>query len=131
MPENLIRNVLGCLTLFALSACGQPIEEIRVSTTPVDRPTLVLPSADRVITRPVEWIIVTPDNIEEVFANLRARNQSLALFAVTSTGYENISLNLNDIRTYIQQQQLIIVAYENYYQASSAAIDEANQQLSN
>lgn len=131
MLENLIRSVLGFLTLCVLSACGQPVEEIKVSTSPVDRPVLVLPEADRIITRPVEWIVVTPDNVEQVFNELRSRNQSLALFAVTADGYENISLNLNDIRTYIQQQQMIIVAYENYYQASTAALDAANRQLSN
>lgn len=131
MLENSIRNVLGCLTLFVLSACGHPVEEIRVSTTPVEKPRLVLPSADRIITRPVEWIIITPDNIDQVFEQLRSRNQSLALFAVTADGYENIALNLNDIRTYIQQQQTIIVAYERYYQASDAALDTANRQLSN
>lgn len=132
MLKNSIVNVLGfILILSAVSACGPKERPIEISTTPVEKPSLVLPEPDRIITRPVSWIVVTPDNVDQVFEKLRNSKQSVVLFAVTSDGYENISLNLNDIRTYIQQQQTIIVAYEQYYQESNAALDRANNQLSN
>lgn len=132
MHKNSIVNVLGfTLILSIVSACGLRERPIEISTTPVEKPSLVLPQPDRIITRPVEWIVVTPENIDEIFERLRNSNQSVALFAVTADGYENIALNLNDIRTYIQQQQTIIVAYENYYQESNAALDRANSQLAN
>lgn len=131
MHKNLIVNALGFISIaLVVSACGSRERPIEISTTPVEKPSLVLPQPDRIISRPVEWIVVTPDNYEEVIERLKKSNQGVALFALTAEGYENVSLNLNDIRTYVQQQQAIILAYEKYYQESNAAIDLANSQLS-
>lgn len=60
----------------------------------------------------MEFIIVTPDNFEEVFANLKGDK---VLFALTSKGYEDIALNLSDVRAYINQQKRIIILYENVW----------------
>ena len=131
MHKNLIVNALGFMLIaLAVSACGTKDRPIEISTSPVEKPSLVLPQPDRIISRPVEWIVVTPENYEEVINRLKNNKQGVALFALTADGYENVALNLNDIRTYIQQQQAIILAYERYYQESNAAIDLANSQLS-
>jgi hypothetical protein len=128
--KNLV-SVLGSLILFvALSACSTPQERpIAVSASPVDRPELVLPKPDRIQTRQVEWIIITPDNAEQVFERIRATGKPVTFFALTETGYEALALNLNDLRTFIQQLQTIIVAYENYYAQSTAALEEANRRM--
>lgn len=51
------------------------------------------------------------------------------LFGVTDKNYETLALNLSDLRAYLQQQKAIIAAYENYYQQSEKAIEEANERL--
>ena len=113
---NSIGNVLGFgLVLMLLSSCGIPnINPIQITSAPVERPPLVLPPVDTLSMRPVEWTIVTRDNVDEVFAQLEASGQNLALFALTDEGYENLGLNFSDIRQLVQQQRAIIVAYENY-----------------
>lgn len=75
--------------------------------------------------RPVEWIIVNENNLEEKIAELTAGGQPLAMFVLTGDGYENLGLNFSDIRALVQQQQQIIIAYENYYQAAEATMDNA------
>jgi len=129
MVNRSIASALGCLTLLLVSACSKPVQEIQVSAKPVDKPELVLPYADPIKTRDVQWIIITPENYEEVFNELAKKGQPIVLFALTDKGYENISLNLSDIRAYIQQQQAIIAAYEGYYKQSDAAIDAANAEI--
>jgi len=129
MVSRSIVNALGCLTLCLISACSKPVQEIKISAKPVDKPELVLPYADPIKARDVEWVIITPDNYEEVFNELAKKGQPIVLFGLTDKGYENLSLNLSDIRAYIQQQQAIIVAYEGYYKQSNAAIDAANEQI--
>jgi hypothetical protein len=131
MVGRSIVNVLGFgLAIVLLSACSTPQPRpITVSSSPVDRPELVLPSPDRIQTRPVEWIIVTPDTAEAVFERIRATGRPVTFFALTENGYEALALNLNDLRTFIQQLQTIIVAYENYYAQSTAALDEANRRM--
>ena len=130
MVSRSIASALGCLTLLLVSACSKPpVQEIQISAKPVDKPELVLPYADPIKARDVEWIIVTPDNYEKVFNDLAKKGQPIVLFALTDKGYESIALNLSDIRAFIQQQQAIIAAYEGYYKESNAAIDAANEQI--
>lgn len=77
--------------------------------------------------RPVEWLIVNESNYEEKIAQLTSSGQPLAMFVLTGDGYENLGLNISDIRALVQQQQQIIIAYENYYKKANKAIDEANK----
>ena len=126
-----ITNTLGFLILFvALSGCvSSQTRPIAVSASPVDRPELVLPNPDRIQTRPIDWVIITPDNAEDVFERIRASGRPVTFFALTEQGYEALALNLNDLRTFIQQLQTIIRAYENYYAQSTEALEEANRRM--
>jgi len=119
------------ISLLAVSACSrpepEPIQPIEIKTTPISRPNISLPTVDPISTRPVRWIVITPDNFEEVFAKLQREGQDVVLIGLTGNGYENLSLNLNDLRTYIQQQNAVIVAYRNYYVRSQQAMAGAVQ----
>ena len=93
-------------------------QQIQVSAKPIEKPQLVLPQADVLNMRDVEWIIVTPENYQEVFDKIKASGRPIALFAMTDKGYESLGLNLSDLRAYIQQQNVIIAAYKEYYTQS-------------
>lgn len=126
MATNLIQNVLGfTMILLAASACSRPPEPIEISAKPVDKPVLVLPNADSLNSRDIEWIIITENNFTEKMAELQKRNQPIVFFALTEKGYENLSLNLNDLRTFIQQQNAIIAAYQRYYISAEQKLGEA------
>jgi len=126
VQKLLIASALG----FGLVACSSvPVQRIEISTTPVEKPKLTLPQADQLFQRPLEWVIITPDNVEEVFEKIQTLGRPLVVFGITDKGYENIALNLSDLRAYLQQQKAIIAAYENYYQQSEKAIEEANNRL--
>jgi hypothetical protein len=125
--KNLILNALGFLSLTLLiSGCSslQP-RQIEVSTVPVQKPQLELPGTDEIRLRDVEWTLITPDNAEEVLEEAEESGRPIVFFALTDKGYENLGLNISDIRALIQQQQTIITAYENYYQESQEALDGA------
>lgn len=129
MVKNLIKNVLGCLTLlFALSACSETTEKIEISTTPVDKPRLSLPEVDELNLKTVEWHVITPNNFEEKIKEFEERTIPIAFFAVSGKGYEALSLNLNDLRSQIEQLNAIIVAYENYYQEAESIMENATIQ---
>jgi len=124
-----IQNALGCLIIAILvSGCSlftpQP-REVQVSTVPVQKPQLELPGTDEIRLRDVEWTLITPDNVEKVLEEAAESGRPVVFFALTDKGYENLGLNISDIRALIQQQQTIITAYENYYQESQEALDGA------
>ena len=60
--------------------------------------------------RDVNWVIITPENVDEKFAAISSGE--LVLFAVTAQGYENLALNLSDVRANIDQYKAIIAVYE-------------------
>jgi hypothetical protein len=98
---------------------------LEIRTRPATTVELTLPNADPIRTRPVEWIIITEENYEEIFQRLKDNRREPVLIGLTDQGYENLSLNLNDLRTFIQQQNSIILAYRNYYVRSQAVINNS------
>lgn len=130
MHVRSIVNVLGFMTLLlAVSACGTTTQQIEVSAKPIEKPELVLPKVDKLTTRKVDWVIITPENFEEQIQKLKDKGKPIVFFGLTDEGYEALALNLNDLRSFIQQQQSIIVAYEGYYKNSNSAIDAANADI--
>lgn len=127
MASNSTLSVLGCMILsaFLVSGCAKVPEPLQIQTTPIEAPELVLPTADILTTKPLEWTIITPDNLQQVFDDLKKSGQEPVIFGLTTEGYENLALNTNDIRTFMQQQNAIIVAYKRYYTQSQTALDGA------
>jgi hypothetical protein len=106
----------GMLILAACSS-SQEIETVppvEIRTVEVPRPAPIVPDVDQLRLRNVQWIVLTPENIEEKFAQIQ-RGEAV-LFAVTVEGYENIALNLSDIRALIAQQQRIIAVYKSQFE---------------
>ncbi len=99
--------------------------EITVSAKPVEKPQLTLPPVDELNMRPVDWVIITEENLEQKLTELRGSGQPIAIFGLSGEGYENLGLNFSDIRAMVQQQQAIILAYENYYKQAEDALDGA------
>lgn len=115
---------------ISLAACSAPLpQEIKISAKPVEKPPLTLPPVDELNLRKVEWIVINKDNIDAVKTRLESQGQAFALYSLTGDGYGNLGLNFSDIRALVQQQQAIILAYENYYKESNAALDRVNQQI--
>ena len=102
-----------------LTACSSIPNPFQVDTAPVEKPELVLPSVDSFDARKVEWIVITPENINTVWADLQDSNQSVVIFAITADGYEALSLNMADIIKLVQQQKAIIAAYQKYYEGQT------------
>ena len=115
--------------LLLTSGCATSPQRIEVSAKPIDKPELVLPKADVVNMREVKWTIITPENFEKVVADAKKAGRPIAFFALTDKGYENLGLNLSDLRAYIQQQQAIIAAYDAYYKKAGEALDAANANI--
>lgn len=122
-------TILALIGLLFLSACSSPPRVIEISSKPITKPELILPPAQQLNLKEVEWIIITEENQQEVFAKLLEDKKDPVLIGLTDDGYEVLGLNYSDIMSYIQQQNAIIKAYENYYVLSEQALDDANQEI--
>lgn len=114
-----MKLILIALVSIALTGCSifgrtKPIEVITVEQErerlALDLPPpLSLPSG-------AEWILITPDNAQSVWERLAQDNKHPVLFAITSEGYEKLSMTIAELRNYIATQRLIIIQYQEYYE---------------
>ena len=126
-PVWLILIILG----ISISACGSSVKKLDILTTPVEKIPLQLPPITELNLDSVEWILVTENNIEEVFKELEKKKSDPVVFGVSDAGYESLSLNLAKIRQLVEQQKAIIIAYQQYYVNQNENIDKSHQEHKN
>ena len=124
--KNIIIALLG-LTL--LVGCTSTPRQIEISAKPIDKPELILPPIEPLRLKDVEWVVINQDNYQEVFDKLLEDRKDPVLIGLTDDGYEVLSLNMSDIMRLIAQQKQIIAAYQNYYEESEQALDDANANI--
>lgn len=123
------------LITFLISACGvtqpKPITITEIKSNIINRPNLILPETTQIDTKSVNWKIITPENVDKTFEDMKNSNQEMVLFALTTSGYENVSLNMAEIMRLLIEKDAIIVAYKNYYEQADKAIEQNNSQTNN
>jgi hypothetical protein len=112
----MIQSILIVSTLLLVTACSSRPDQIVVDTKPIERSPLVLPQVDQFSSRDVEWIVITPDNAQEVFDKMQSQGKPIVIFGLTEEGWQSLTLNMADLLKLVQQQKAIITAYEGYYQ---------------
>jgi uncharacterized protein (DUF1499 family) len=60
----------------------------------------------------IKIYVVSKSNYEEFVKEFESKNGGDAYIAISIKDYENLSLNFAELRRYIEQQQQIIVYYE-------------------
>jgi hypothetical protein len=61
---------------------------------------------------PIQFYAVTAENYEEFKIKFEKENSDLVYFALSVPDYENLSLNMGELKRYIEQQKTIIIYYE-------------------
>lgn len=116
--------LIGAVTL--LSGCSvfgfdrEEVEPVQVITVEQKRTPLNLPDPPPLDPSEVKWVVITPDNAEEVFNKLQKQRTDLVLFGLTDDGYERLSINMAKIRNYIDNQRAIIIKYREYYESETS-----------
>ena len=115
-----ILNVLPLLilTTFLISSCSS-VRQLEVFKTEVPRTKLDLPDPETPIVNELNWIIITSDNAEEVFAKLKEKNIDPVLFGLTDDDYETLAVNFAQIRAYMIKQKLTLDQYRDYYESDT------------
>ena len=120
-----IRNVLPLLilTTFLLSSCSS-VKQLEVFKTEVPRTKLDLPDPETPRIQDLNWIIITSENADEVFAKLKEQNIDPVLFGLTDDDYETLAVNFAQIRAYMIKQKLTLDQYREYYEAEKTIADK-------
>ncbi len=100
-------------TVLILSGCSSRMEpEVKVVTKveKVQIPTVARPKPLQLSDTRV--FVVTKDNFEEFEKEFTELYGDLAFVALSMKDYENLALNISELKRYINQQGEIIVYYE-------------------
>jgi hypothetical protein len=107
LHKRLIASVLLLFLAVNISGCSvlslDKVKEISVFSKPVQRAPLNLENPPAITVLPVEWTAVAGDG-------------SNGLICLSARGYENLSLNILELRNYSAQSRAIIEQYKNYYE---------------
>ena len=106
----------GCSSIASFFTPREEVKPVIIQTVAKPKTRLAIPSQEPVSTRKVQWFIITPENVEEVFSKLKSDNVSVVLFGLTDDGYENLALNLRELRAFIVREKAVIGAYKDYYE---------------
>jgi|TARA_B100001105_G_C22391830_1_gene444797 hypothetical protein len=120
IKETLLIGVL------AFTGCASMPDVITYKSEPVDRPALVLPDTSELELRNADWEIITEENAETLWKELQESGEPIVIYALTTEGYEALSLNMADVIKLLSQQKAVIEAYKEYYEQTEKSIDNYN-----
>jgi expansin (peptidoglycan-binding protein) len=89
------------------------VTSVEVQTIEIPRPAPIVPEVDQLDLRPVQWVVITPENVDEKFNEIK--DGEYVFFALTREGYENLALNISDIRANIEQHKRVIAIYKQQF----------------
>ena len=118
----MMRVVVTCMMLVVVllifSGCStfKSEKQVEVITQEIEKPKLNLDTVEPLDLKPIKWIVITRENVAEVFTNLEQEGKSVALFALDTDTYEVLAINMEDIKRYILTQNKILVKYKEYYE---------------
>jgi len=95
---------------FLLSACGVTPVQVNTLTTPP--PEFIPEPPTEVVTSPVTWTVLTQAQIQEL---AKTNNPNLVFYALDPTNFANLATNMAEIKRYLQDQKIVILAYKSYY----------------
>ena len=109
------------LTIILLTMVAAGCTEIKEFVRPVVV-TRVVPSfraVEPTHQRPVTWVVINKSNAEEKLSEIESATGRGVVIGITPEGYENLSLNMADLRRIIEQQGSIIVSYKEYLEGNA------------
>lgn len=107
-----VKYLLALCAILILANCAKPEPEIVIKTEYVEKviPTVSRPDPVNLISP--RFYVVNSDNFDEFIEEFRTTNRTDTFIALSVKGYENLSLNIADLKRYLAQQSEIIGYYE-------------------
>ena len=101
------------LSLIVSSCASWPkLTQIEVQTVEVERNIPIQNRPQQLNLSDITWYVVTKENFEEFKKRYEKENGMFLFYVISVRDYETLSLNMAEIKRYIEQQKQIIIYYE-------------------
>ena len=115
-----IASVLASLILITFLTSCSSVKQLEVFTKEVERTPLNLDAPEAPKMEKLNFIIITSENADEVFAKLKEDGKDPVLFGLTDDDYEILAKNFAHIRAFIIQQGATLDQYKEYYESEKS-----------
>jgi len=112
-----IKTILLCLSVLFLTNCSMipTAKTIEVSTIAEPVPMYHPPLPLEVGLVDVDWEILTPDLMKDYLASYEDGSApAVAYYSLTSKEYENLAMNMGEIKRYLRDTLSIVKFYREY-----------------
>ena len=111
-----LSNVILLLFLTFLTSCSTVLQErLDVNTVENSRPELNLQQPEKLDLDDVEYYVITPENVNEVFKQLKEKGVEPIIIGTTSQGFVFIVSNNIKIQQLMEKYQNYIIQQNKYY----------------
>ena len=107
----IFKKILVISSITLLPACASQ-EKIVVQTDIIKTEVPIQTRPKPVSLSNIKFYVVTKDNLNSFLKTFEKENNDLVFYAMSVKDYEKVSLNIAELRRYINQQDKIIVYYE-------------------
>ena len=84
-----------------------------VETPEIEAPVIrIVPRPDPIKMRNADIVVVTQANLDEVIARVKGEQGDFVLYAMTAQSFEALALSFEQIKKFIEEQNAIILYYE-------------------
>jgi hypothetical protein len=104
--------ILVSSLLLLTSGCASVEPQVVLKTDYVVKDIPIQPRPKPLNLHRVKWYAVTPENLDEFLSRFEEESGVNVFFALSVPDYENMSLNVAELRRFINQQKAIILYYE-------------------
>jgi len=113
LKNYLKASSLLLLSLLVSSCASWPkLTQIEVQTVEVERNIPIQNRPRQLNLSNITWYVVTEENFEEFKKRYKKENGMFLFYVISVRDYETLSLNMAEIKRYIEQQKQIIIYYE-------------------
>ena len=113
LKNYLKASSLLLLSLLVSSCTSWPkFTQIEVQTVEVERNIPIQNRPRQLNLSNITWYVVTAENFEEFKKRYEKENGMFLFYVISIRDYETLSLNMAEIKRYIEQQKQIIIYYE-------------------
>ena len=113
LKNYLKASSLLLLSLIVSSCTSWPkFTQIEVQTVEVERNIPLQNRPRQLNLSNITWYVVTKENFEEFKKRYEKENGMFLFYVISVKDYETLSLNMAEIKRYIEQQKQIIIYYE-------------------
>ena len=123
IPIISLSLISGCASIWPFGGDSE-VKPITVQRKAVERARLNIKAPEPLKAREFRWVVITPDNAEQVWSKLKEEGKDLVLFALTDEGYEELAMTMGEVKNYLANQRSIIIKYKEYYEPVNSEQEE-------